>query len=353
MMTSFFALKLNLVLCLGLFILLSACNGAAPVETAVEAYWSALSQGDVEAAYAYLSEADKAYLDLEIYKDYLLEQPSMSFLLLAPPKEKAPPKKRWGQQRLTSDKGASVQVEVTETKVKGSRARTQMTLQLPDLRGLLDDELSAAASSQLPQEEELRAEMRLLRTLAKPVNSLSKARYSHIFNLVREERRWRIEVPHYRARAMLATAKALSADRDLEGAHSLLQTLAQLPASPNLVQTARRGRRMLPYLHRLDFDDFKQVVSASPGCLEAATVQIDNTGEFPVQTLEAVIEFRKGGEPMARQRVVLGNTDSLIRPGVKTPFELCLEPPKNWTGEAVLWASWLEFPEEVYKQKIR
>ena len=131
MMTSFFALKLNLVLCLGLFTLLSACNGAAPVETAVEAYWSALSQGDVEAAYAYLSEADKAYLDLETYKDYLLEQPSMSFLLLAPPEEKAPPKKRWGQQRLTSDKGASVQVEVTETKVKGSRARTQMTLQLP------------------------------------------------------------------------------------------------------------------------------------------------------------------------------------------------------------------------------
>lgn len=339
--------KLRRALYLGLC-LLTSCNVNAPVETTVEAYWSALGRGDVAAAYTYLSDADKVYLDEQTYRRYLFAQPSMRFLLLSLSEEPTPPKKRWGKE---ADGGVeSVPLELIATEVKGSHAHVQVTVQLPDLRDLLGEDLT---QTQVPSEEKVRAETRLLRNLARPAKHLPQARYSHVHTLVKEKGKWRVEVAHYRVRAMLAQAKDLSANRDLEGAHNLLQALSELPAAAqlNLSQPARRGRRMLPYLHRLEFTDFKRFDSAS--CPAAANVQVANTGEFPVETLDAVIEFSGSKEVLARQKVTLGNPDSLIHSGAQTPFELCLKPPKNWTGEAIMWASWLEFPEEIYKQQIR
>ena len=333
--------RLSLLCLLCLFV--TGCNRQNPVEVLMRDYWGALARGDIAAAYALLSSEDQRYIDPAAFAARLRVQPALGFLL-------APP-----QAGLE----AQVSVEIVDIALEGRQGRVLADVWVPDVSARLGEELTYfLRGGSLEASTRLRAEQRLMRKLHSPVTSLPTVNHRYSFRVVKEQQRWRITFPQWRAEAMLASAKTLSADRRVDEAQDLLAALGRLSAdldpvaSADVVREARRGRRMLPYLPRVQLSGFKRT-GATPGCADSAAVQVRNTGDLPVSVVTGVVEFLdSSAQPVGRQTVVLQPQGEAIAPEASADFTFCLEPPRDWSGKASAWVSWLEFPEEVYKARI-
>lgn len=331
-----------LILCSALLIL-SSCSQKRPIETLMEAYWGALAQGDVATAYALLSAEDKTYIDLETFEVYLRDQPSLNFLLLP-----------------LETEVFMVEADIASVSINRNHASVIMTVQAPALDRWLGDNLAKTlhgATDKLP-EAQLAAEKRLAQKLTIAGVSLPIVNSTHTLRLIKERQGWRVTFPRWRAEAMLARAKSLSAEKRLEDALKVLEKLSHFPdeldpvSKLSTIKEARRGRRMLPYLTRVRLEAFKRV-ERSAHCHARATMQVRNTGELAIKFVSGVIEFLdNAGEPLGQQSIELQKQAGLITSEINAEFDLCLEPPRNWSGKANAWVSWLVFSEEVYKTHI-
>ena len=323
---------------LGLLFLLLACNPEKPVKGALGEYWTALVRGDIRTAHSFLSAADQKYIDETAFRAFLLEQSALDFLRLAP-------------KRLQAEvEAAEPPVAVSDLSVNGQRAQALVSVRAPDLKNWLGAELYAALAEASPT---TLTETRLLRKFHVGV-ALPEARTPHRLNLVRESGAWRLSFPRWRARAMLERAKALSADRDLGAAKDILDTLSGFSGELgqvtrlSVIREARRARRALPYLERVRLTGFRRT-APTPRCAEAASVNLVNGTELPVEAVSGVIEFSGKRRVVGRQSVRLKPL-APVAPGAQVALELCLKPPKAWSGEAEAWVGWLVFTEAAYKK---
>lgn len=322
--------------------LLAGCNSAADdAEKMLKAYWEALAQGDLGGAYALLSEEDKTYIDLEMFKAFVRAQPHLLFL------------------RLPSWDGADVFAEVVSAdivavEVKGSSGLATVDVRTPDLDGWLGS--AADPDLQTSNAEALALEKRFVPLLRRSVVGAvpsSVRRYS--FQLVREGA-WRVSMPKWRGEAMLLRAQALTAEPDLEAAREVLEKLSNLSglepdAKAETVIVARRALRTLPYLARVRLN-LRGV--SDEECADAVSVQARNASGLPLREVTGVVTFLDGRKrALSQQLFRLSKEDAIVLvPEQSAAFRLCLQPPEDWSGEADAWVTWLTFPDEVYKARF-
>lgn len=344
--------------CFCYLLLTVACNPEKPVEDLVSEYWTALARGDTAAAYRFLSSADRNYIDAKTFKAYLLEQPALDFLLL-PPEHLATghvaTKKRRSKEKKAAEAAALVRAEVTHVSISGNHARALVKVRVPALETWLGDPLMATLRG---AESNLTTESLLLRRLAGLPATPPWSHHTHTLTLIRERQGWRVTYPRWRAQAMLFQAKRLSADKDLEGALAILEDLSGFAdtldqvSQLDLVQSARRGRRMLPYLRTARLSGFRRT-GASLGCPETATLRLSNDSDLALKTASGVIAFLdEYGRVLAKQTLELVHPHP-VAPQESATFDVCLEPPNGWEGEAQAWVSWLVFTDESYQRLMR
>ena len=255
--------KLNLkrvgysVLC-AVLMSIGGCKPTSPAEALATDYWQALAEGNMAAAYALLSNEDKTYIDLETFSAQLRAQPGLSFLRLSP-----------------GDAQVAQQLDV-QIVTQGRRGEVLLSVQVPDLDTWLGEDLVELWSSSIEGmrqeglEAQLAAEKKLIQKLRASPTALPSKQISYILNIVKEKE-WRITFPKWRAEAMLTSAKALSANKELQEAKALLDTLSTFPdkldpiTELTVLKEARRARRMLPYLAQVHLSGFERK-AARPGC---------------------------------------------------------------------------------------
>ena len=330
------------------FLFFTACSSQTPAEKLAAAYWQALQTGEVARAYSYLSPGDRALISeevfsarmrLELYPHLFFSQyggTRVTFVMSAKPAEKG-------------DKGASA--EVIKVVSEGTHATVTAQLSAPDYRALpaFTEALSRADTTPF-QEQRLVQNLDKLHRLPHP--PLTKT--WHRLELIQEEGAWRVTYPLWRAEAMLAQAKVLAADGQLEEARNLLDDAGRFAANLDerartyVIRSASRGRRMLSQLTHVQLADF--TLSPSQTCSKRASLTLRNRS-YDLHTATVVVDF-KLREGTSRQSFVLGKAEGAVSGGEDAYFELCLEPPTGWQGQANAKIGWLDFTEEVYKSHI-
>ena len=326
---------------------LSACSSQTPLEKGAEGYWRALQTGNVERAYRYLSEGDKEVISEEafssrmrfdLYPHLFFSQYDGAHVEMVTDAEAA------------RERGVAF-TEVSEVARAETYALATARLVAPNYRALGQTFTDALERPSVPlstvQEQRL---ARSLRDLRPP--PLTETR--HRFRLIREEGAWRVTYPLWRVQASLERAETLAAEGALEEAQTLLVDVGRFAvnldgeARAAVTQAASRGRRMLPHLAKVKLTDF--TLSESRTCQTRASLTLRNEA-LDFRTATVVVDFETRGG-VRSQRFVLGRADGPIAEGESAYFELCLEPPPRWQGQANAKVTWLDFTDEVYKSRF-
>ncbi len=328
------------------FLYLSACSSQTPLEKTAEDYWRVLQTGEVGRAYRYLSSGDREVISEEAFSSRVRFElyPHLFF-------------SQYGGARLeviTDAEAAQEGVaftEVSEVVRAETYAAATARLVAPDYRSLGGTFTAALGRPDAPlsvvQEQRL---AQALRNLRQP--PLKETR--HRFKLIQEEGAWRVTYPLWRVEAALASAETLAADGALQEAQDLLAEVGRFAANLDsetraaVTRTASRGRRMLPHLARVRLTDF--TLGSGDTCQTRASLSLRNEA-YDLRTATVVVDFEVRGETRA-QRFVLGEVEGPIAKGESAYFELCLEPPPGWRGQANARVTWLDFTEKVYKSRF-
>ena len=328
---------------LGLILLLAGCSSQTPAERTAEAYWRALQTGELAQAYTYLSEDDRTFISEEAFSSRM-RYDLYAHLFFS----------QYDGVKVTFREGTKgerdrsvASAEVTEVVHEGLHAVATARLNVPAYETLVGA-LTGALGGALSEAQEQRLERALRRLRRAPLSETW-----HRFTLIQEEGAWRVSYPRWRAEAMLAQAKRLAADKELAEAQTLLAELGRYAANLDaetrgaVTRAASRGRRTLPHLPDIQLRNF--TLGQSKTCAERASLTLYN-GSYDLRTATIVVDFE--GADLRSQTFVLGKDEGSVAQDESAYFELCLEPPSSWRGEASARVIWLEFTEEVYKSRI-
>ncbi len=324
-------------------------------EDVVKNYLNALQRGDSRAAYALLSEEDKTYFDLQRFTDFLQRQPQLQFL--------------YGGSDLSQ--GFVVREHLRYELVQGEqvvdkqqRTEVLVKLTLPDMPEVLGQELahfylfgeeqqSLATEQSLELSKRIEAKLRTLAT-APMLSSYQQ------FRLELYRGQWQLSVPEWRVEAMVFEAKQKLIQQKTEEAATLLEQASSFVLEVDdltrttFIRQAIAGKHMLRYLPWIAITKFK--LGQQPNqCRYPVTLELSNHGERSVRSVDLVVQFMDDNNKyvvadqiFSLDKQALEKQTNTFLPATETmTTELCLTPPRDWSGYADTHLAWLTFVEEA------
>jgi hypothetical protein len=359
-------LVLSLVLLLAFGYLVAFVATRAPKvtpEEVVQNYLAALQRGDVQAAYALLSTADREFLDIERFKSLLTRQPQVQLLFGGSDlyRGSSLPRSLLRYELVEADPNKQQGTKQQGTKQYSKEVLMRVTL--PDItkvlgQSLLQFYLFGEAYKSLSPLQNLEVSRRVEASLQTLETAPTLTSYQR-FHLIQSKGQWQLSVPEWRVEALLYEAKENLIHKNTEEAGLLLDQASNFGLQVDdltrttLVRKAIEGKHMLKYIPWVRVTAFRLGLQDA-GCAYPVTLTLENRGERPVRSAEiAVLFLDKKQKPIDNQVLSLDRQTVSKQAGVFLPAaesvttKVCLTPPRKQEWFAESHVVWLEFAEST------